>query len=74
MSKIFSSSILFLLFFGFNTLYAQSRILRGIVTETGTEIPIPGAHVKLSGSSTANLTDIDGSFSMLVAGAVSLEV
>ncbi len=74
MIKIYTAALLILLIFGINNLYSQNRILRGIVKETATGLPIPGAHVKLSGSPTANLTDIDGSFSMLVEGAVTLEV
>ncbi|RZJ73302.1 TonB-dependent receptor [Flavobacterium sp.] len=53
--------ILSLFFCGF--VQAQTTI-SGTVSETGTGLPVPGANIKVSGDSSATVSDSDGSFTL----------
>lgn len=67
MTKKISIFLLLLLFTGMQFVLGQTERITGIITEeNGT--PIPGANVLLKGTKTGTISDINGSYSMLVAG------
>ncbi len=47
------------------------RTVTGVVTETGTDLPLIGANVIVAGTSTGTVTDVDGSFSLSVPSDVT---
>lgn len=53
---------LFMVFF-LNTIYAQDRIVQGLVTDES-KAPIPGANIVIKGTTTGVLSDADGKFSL----------
>ncbi len=64
-----------LLLFFMHTAAAQSKLLKGKVTDSVDGVPIPGATVSVKGTAFATITDADGTFSFNVpAGASTLVV
>jgi TonB-linked SusC/RagA family outer membrane protein len=47
---------------------AMGQTITGTVTEEGTDAPIPGVSVLIKGTSTGTATDVDGNFTIDVAG------
>lgn len=55
--------LLFLLLFPLCLLHAQQRrIVKGILTEPNTNIPIPGANIVIKGTNKGTTTDINGAY------------
>lgn len=48
------------------TLFAQNKIIKGRVTEAGTNEALPGVNVVIKGTRQGVATDIDGRFSLTV--------
>lgn len=48
------------------SVYAQTHIVTGVVTDAATNAPLPGATVSVKGSSVGTTTDIDGRYSIHV--------
>ena len=46
--------------------YAQNKTISGVVVESGTNEPLPGATVKIVNTTIGTMTDIDGRFSLSV--------
>ncbi|GIV35007.1 MAG: outer membrane protein [Chitinophagales bacterium] len=46
------------------SLLAQEGIVRGMITDKGTDEPLPGVHVTAEGIDRGTLTDLDGKFSL----------
>ena len=46
------------------TVLAQTRTVKGVVTEEESGTPLPGATVSISGSTRGVITDLDGSFEL----------
>src|SRR5690606_9952782 len=65
MNKIFAL-LVFLLTLGGSGL-AQERMIKGIVTEAGTQLAIAGVEVRVEGKQQATLTDQQGAFSIKAA-------
>jgi TonB-dependent SusC/RagA subfamily outer membrane receptor len=57
-------TILMLIMTGF--IYGQSVIIKGRVTEKGTNDPLPGVNVSIKGSNTGTTTDFDGYYTINV--------
>ena len=49
-------------------LFAQT-VINGRVTESGSNIPLPGASVTVKGTTNSTQTDADGKFSITVSGS-----
>lgn len=58
------------LFLGIGISFAQSQVVRGLVTDESGE-PIIGATVSVKGTTTATMTDIDGKFTLTIARSVT---
>lgn len=55
--------------------YAQERVVTGVVTDSESGAPVPGANITIKGSSLGTATNGDGKFSLAVpAGASSLTI
>lgn len=65
-----------LLFFliTFMGMQAQTRVLKGKVTDADTKLPLAGASVTVIGITAAQKTDVDGTFSFSAAGKIILVV
>src|SRR5947209_5127985 len=61
MKKHFASAILFLFLFAGSTIAQQ---IKGIVSDSKTNEPIPGATVFLKGTTIGATTDVDGKFEL----------
>ena len=53
--------------------FAQSFVLKGIVSSTDGEL-LPGVNIKVQGTSTGTITDLDGKFELQVNKGVVLEL
>lgn len=53
---------------------AQSRVLTGTVTSSEDGLPIPGVSVSVKGTTTGTITDVNGSFSITLAGPAKVLV
>ena len=60
--KMITSMVVCLLLFSFYATYAQDIQIKGTVTSTEDDSPLPGVYVKISGTNTGTATDIDGKF------------
>lgn len=60
--------------FGFVTAFAQSRTVKGQILDSSTGEPVIGAAVKVVGTTTGTVTDIDGNFSVSAAKNQVLEI
>ena len=47
-------------------LYAQGRLVRGTVLEEGSTVGIPGANVRIKGTTTGTVTDLEGNYQIEV--------
>jgi TonB-linked SusC/RagA family outer membrane protein len=59
---------------GFIQAFAQNRTITGTVTSKGDGLPIPGATVKVSGTSTGTQTDVSGKFTINVPRGATLAI
>jgi len=50
-----------------NLVYGQSREIRGKVTDSSDDTPVPGVNVLVKGSTTGTVTDIDGNYRIRVS-------
>jgi TonB-linked SusC/RagA family outer membrane protein len=75
MKKHLLNSIFFLLLvFGGNYAFSQTRTITGTVTAKEDGLPIPGAIVKVKGTSTGTQTNINGKFTLAVPANATLVV
>lgn len=56
--------LVFMAFFGFNTLYAQTTVTGTVVDNT--QEPLIGANVVLKGTTSGTITDFDGNFTLVI--------
>jgi len=60
--------VILLLLAGFNArLYAQTRTVTGLVTESSSSEPVLGASVLIKGTASGTVTDLDGNFELEVS-------
>lgn len=64
MGKTRSSIIYLLLLFCCTPVFAQNITINGTVTEASTSEPLPGVAIRIEGTTTGTITDIDGQFSL----------
>jgi TonB-linked SusC/RagA family outer membrane protein len=64
--------IAFLLLFGAGTLSAQNLTVKGVVTSATDNEPLIGASVSVKGSSSGQITDIDGAYSITAKNGQTL--
>ena len=65
--KRFQALLVFLVFLGGLSLYAQEVQISGIVTGSDTKEPLPGVSVVVKGTTNGTSTDIDGKYSISVS-------
>lgn len=74
--SLWHMGLVFLL--AFSTLHAQAQevVVNGKVTDAETEQGLPGASVRVVGTTTGTVTDVDGNFSLSVSasGVVKIEI
>jgi len=75
-STAFKGLCLVALIFGFSTQLAtaQSRIIKGSVTESTDSEPVLGASILIKGTATGTVTDLDGQFELVVPSNESILV
>ncbi|MBO9618740.1 MAG: TonB-dependent receptor [Niabella sp.] len=66
---MFVAPLLMLFMLASGWVSAQSRIIRGTVTDAKTLQPLPGVTIMIAGTSSATLTDSSGSYHLTVTGA-----
>ena len=67
MKKILSFLGLILLVLSCSSLYAQDKVISGVVTSLTEKTPVTGASVSLEGTTRSVQTDADGKFSIAAA-------
>jgi len=63
--------LLMLLFSSFSFLYAQEKVLKGIVTDE-TDQPVPGASIFIKGTSTGTVTGLNGEYSLKLPATATM--
>ena len=66
MKKLFTSLGFCLFFVLFSMSLSAQRTISGTITDTGTNEPLIGANVLVSGTSTGAITDLDGNYTLTV--------
>ena len=64
--------MIFLLFIGMSSAFAQTGKVQGTVTDASDGSPLPGATIQIKGTTTGTVTDMDGKYSINVQGSVTL--
>lgn len=68
MNKTKTHIIYLLCFFFSISLYGQDRTVRGQVLDGDTGTPLPGVNVRVEGTSTGTITNLDGQYNLQVPG------
>ena len=63
---MFSPKKIFIIILLFSQLISAQKIIRGVVQDEETQEPIIGVNILLIGSETGTVTDIKGSFELVV--------
>ncbi|MCQ0112426.1 SusC/RagA family TonB-linked outer membrane protein [Zhouia amylolytica] len=73
-NEIGKNLLLFTFLIFSHVVFAQEKLVTGTVTDIETEQPLPGATVMLKGTTTGQVTDFDGKFSIAVPSSESILV
>lgn len=67
-----SMLLILLLFGGLSTVFAQSGMVQGVVTDASNGSPLPGATIQVKGTTTGTTTDVNGKYKLTVKSGATL--